>query len=216
MRDNSDVRFAFVTGGKDPDEILRKNGGENDMKKIIDSAVPLVDFLWDITNKNYLINTPAGKVQAEKFLKSQIEKITDKLLKSEYENEYNSRKFNEWHKWKKSTETVRIEVPEIDNVIKNTLAFIVNNYPELAERYGDFISKFNIDYDSNITDINLSFNAAEKYLVSLKLQKYIESLEKQKHDLTLRGLAGENDVNQEIHRIDDEIKKMKDKFDLLV
>ncbi len=34
LRDNSDVRFAFVTGGKDPDEILRK-GNTDDMKKLL-------------------------------------------------------------------------------------------------------------------------------------------------------------------------------------
>ena len=216
LRDNSDVRFAFVTGGKDPDEILRKSG-RLEMEKIIKGAVPLVDFLWQITNKNYLINTPAGKVQAEKFLKSQIDKITDKLLKNEYEHEYNNRKFNEWHKWKKTTENVSIEVPEIDNVIKNTLVYIVNKYPEIAERYGDFISKFNLDIGSGVNiDFDLDLNAAEKYIISLKIQKYIESLEKQKHDLTVRGLAGENDLCTEIRRIDKEISLMREKFELLI
>ena len=71
LRDTSDVRFAFVTGGKDPDEILRKSG-KAEMEKIINSAIPLVDFLWKITNQNYLTNTPSGKTQAEKFLKSQL------------------------------------------------------------------------------------------------------------------------------------------------
>ena len=101
LRDNSDVKFAFVTGGKDPDEILRKEG-KSGMENIINNAIPLVDFLWNIANKNYLVNTPSGKVQAEKFLKSHTDKITDNLLKSEYEHEYDKRKFNEWHKWKKS------------------------------------------------------------------------------------------------------------------
>lgn len=215
LRDNSDVRFAFVTGGKDPDEILRKSG-RAEMKKIINNAVPLVDFLWNITNKNYLINTPSGKTQAEKFLKNELEKITDKTLKNEYEHEYDSRKFNQWHKWKKSAETVHIDIPEIDNVIKNTLVFIVNKYPELAERYGDFISKFKLDFNTVQNDINLDFNAAEKYLVSLKLQKYIESLEKQKRDLMINGLSGKNDVREEIRRIDEELVRMHEKFDLLV
>ena len=99
LRDNSDVRFAFVTGGKDPDEVL-KTGGAIAMRKIIDGATPIIDFLWDTTNKSYLISTPGGRTQAEKFLKSQIEKITDIEFRREIENEYNSRKFNQWHKWK--------------------------------------------------------------------------------------------------------------------
>ena len=216
LRDNSDVRFAFVTGGKDPDEVL-KNGGAGEMKKIIDSATPLVDFLWNITNKNYLINTPAGRVQAEKFIKTNTDKITDKMLRAEYEREYNNRKFNEWHKWKKNSDTVNIDVPEIDNIIKNTLVYIVNKFPSVAERYGDFISKFNLDLDSDVkVDFDMDLKSAEKYIITLKIQKYMESLEKQKHDLMVRGLSGESDVSQEIRRIDDEINRMREKFDLLV
>ena len=79
LRDNSDVRFAFVSGGKDPDEIL-KNYGESAMKKIIDDAVPLIDFLWNSVNKNYLINTPNGRAQADKFLKECLSKINDKIF----------------------------------------------------------------------------------------------------------------------------------------
>ena len=216
LRDNSDVRFAFVSGGKDPDEILRKSG-RAEMEKIINNAVPLVDFLWQITNKNFVTNTPSGRARAEKFLHGELEKITDKTLRTEYKHEYDSRKFNQWHKWKKSPETQCIEVPEIDNVIKNTLVYIVNNYPELAERYGDFISKFDLDFNTVVVnDFNLDFTSAEKYLVSLKLQKYIESLEKQKRDLVIRGINGEIDVSSEIRRIDDEIKHMREKFELLV
>ena len=82
LRATSDVKFAFVTGGKDPDEIL-KTHGEKAMRKIIDNAIPLVDFLWDIVNKNYLINTPGGRAQAEKYLKDCLSKINDKNFQNE-------------------------------------------------------------------------------------------------------------------------------------
>ena len=146
LRDNSDVRFAFMPKGLDPDDILRESGvgglsprrrpgresyksqnlsnsnnnptlndsrpglrrgdkpptPDSRMKQIIDSAIPLVDFLWQIANKNYLINTPGGRANAEKFLRAEIEKITDPTLKNEFRQEYDQRKFNDWHKWKKS------------------------------------------------------------------------------------------------------------------
>ncbi len=216
LRDNSDVRFAFVTGGKDPDEILRR-GGAGDMKKIIDDAVPLVDFLWNTANKNFLVNTPSGKTQAEKFINTEIEKINDKLLRSQFAQEYNKRKFNEWHKWKKTPEIVPISVPKTDSVIKNTIIYIVNKYPEIAERYGDFIGGFNLDFNTDVNvDLNLDLKSAEKYLVSLKLQKYIENLELKKREITIGALSNGNDVRDEIRRIDDEIIKMKERFDLLV
>ena len=87
---------------------------------------------------------------------------------------------------------------------------------KITKPFGDFISKFNLDFSENVADAGLSFDAAEKYLVSLKLQKYIESLEKQKRDLTVRGLSGEKDVSEEIRRIDDELSRMREKFELLV
>ena len=114
-------------------------------------------------------------------------------------------------------DTVNIDVPEIDNIIKNTLVYIVNKFPSVAERYGDFISKFNLDLDSDVkVDFDMDLKSAEKYIITLKIQKYMESLEKQKHDLMVRGLSGESDVSQEIRRIDDEINRMREKFDLLV
>ena len=216
LRDNSDVRFAFVTGGKDPDEILRKSG-RAEMEKIINNAMPLVDFLWNIANKNFLIKTPSGRTQAEKFLKQNTDKIQDNLLKYEYERDYKNRRYKEWKDYNGSKDSLNIEVPEIDNVIKNTLVYIVNKYPEIAERYGDFISKFKLNLDLNVKmDFDLDLNSAEKYVVSLKIQKYIQDLEKQKRDLTARGLAGENDVCAKIRRIDDEISRMREKFELLV
>ena len=217
IRDNSDVKFAFITGGKDPDEILRKQNGRALMEKIINDATPLVDFLWQIINTNFLTKTPAGRARAEKFLKQELDKIQDKTLKSEYEHEYDNRKFQNWYKWKKDEKSADVAVPEIDTVIKNTLVYIINKFPEISERYGDFLNKFNLDLDTDVkSDLNLDFKQSERYIISLKLQKYIESLEQQKRDLTIQCLTNGSDVGQEIRRIDQEISRMKSKQDLLV
>ncbi|MDR0727048.1 MAG: DNA primase, partial [Rickettsiales bacterium] len=42
LRDNSDIRFAFMPHGADPDDVLKSSGGIDAMKKVIDSAQPLV------------------------------------------------------------------------------------------------------------------------------------------------------------------------------
>ena len=139
LRDTSDVKFAFVTGGKDPDEIL-KTHGEIAMRKIIDNAIPLVDFLWDVVNKNYLINTPGGRAQAEKYLKDCTSKITDKIFQNEIEQEYNNRKFNQWHKWKQQKNTVSVELPDTDMMNINILKSIVQKYPTISEKYMDFLT----------------------------------------------------------------------------
>ena len=215
IRDTSDVRFAFVSGGKDPDEIL-KSGGADAMRKIIDDAVALTDFLWELANKNYIVSTPGGRAQAEKFLDGQIEKIADPELRKQYKQEYDKRKFQNWHSWKRTQKAVNIKLPDIDVITKNTLVYIVNKYPELAERYLDFLVTLGVDFDGTAPDLNMDVGAAEKYIVSLKLQRYLEKLNAQKREFTTQLLAGDDSAREEIKRINDEIEKYNEKLEVLI
>ena len=215
LRDTSDVRFAFVTGGKDPDEVL-KSGGDAAMQKIIDASTGLTDFLWNLANTGFNVSTPGGRTQAEKFIKQKTDKITDQHLRAEYEQEYNQRIFNQWHKWKKQSQNIpKIDMPGVDDITKKTVIFIVNQYPEIAERYGDFLATLNINFDDNAPDMNIDEKSAEKYIVSLKLQKYMARLQSQKRDLTARLLAGEN-VRDEIAVLDEQINTAMQKMDALI
>lgn len=215
LRDTSDVRFAFVTGGKDPDEVL-KSGGDAAMQKIIDASTGLTDFLWNLANTGFNVSTPGGRTQAEKFIKQKTDKITDQHLRAEYEQEYNQRIFNQWHKWKRQSQNIpKIDMPGVDDITKNTVVFIVNQYPEIAERYGDFLATLNINFDDNAPDMNMDEKSAEKYIVSLKLQKYMARLQSQKRDLTARLLAGEN-VRDEIAVLDEQINTAMQKMDALI
>lgn len=215
IRDNSDIKFAFVTGGKDPDEILKKSG-KDAMDTIINNATGLTDFIWEIANKNYIVSTPGGRAQAEKFLKSQTDKITDIALRAEYEKEYNSRKFNQWHKWSRKPNTPEIAVPEIDAITRNTLVFITNKYPDVAERYAEFLATLNISLDGDAPELNLDAVAAEKYIVSLKLQKYLERLRNEQKELTAAALGGDATATEKLATINSEIARITDKQDQLI
>lgn len=215
LRDTSDVRFAFVSGGKDPDEIL-KTSGESAMRQIIDNATPLVDFLWEFVNKNYLINTPGGRTQAEKYLKDCTSKITDKILQNEIEQEYNSRKFNQWHKWKQQKYTPTIEMPDIDIMTVNVIKSIVQTYPELAEKHSDFLMSLNINFD-DAQKTDLDIQNAEKFIVSFKLQRYLKSLQNEKLNLlsNIPENAGDEYRNK-LKEIDENIISANEKLELLL
>lgn len=215
IRDNSDIKFAFVIGGKDPDEILKKSG-KDAMDTIINNATGLTDFIWEIANKNYIVSTPGGRAQAEKFLKSQTDKITDIALRAEYEKEYNSRKFNQWHKWSRKPNAPEIAVPEIDAITRNTLVFITNKYPDVAERYAEFLATLNISLDGDAPELNLDAVAAEKYIVSLKLQKYLERLRNEQKELTAAALGGDATATEKLATINSEIARITDKQDQLI
>ena len=216
LRDNSDVKFAFVSGGKDPDEIL-KTSGESAMRKIIDNAVPLVDFLWDTVNKNFLINTPGGRTQAEKYLKDCVSKISDKIFQNEIEQEYNNRKFNQWHKWKKQEYTPTIELPDMDVMNINIIKSIVQKYPLISEKYLDFLSSLNISFDeNNIQNTDLSFEDAEKFIVSYKLRKYLEKLNLEKQEVISNALKNNIDYKEPVSEIDNKINETNEKLELLL
>ena len=216
LRDNSDVKFAFVSGGKDPDEILKKYGADA-MKKIIDNATPLIDFLWEFANKNFLINTPGGRAQAEKYLKDCTSKITDKIFQNEIESEYNNRKFNQWHKWKQQKYTPTIEIPDVDIMTINVIKSIVQTYPELAEKYMDFFVLLNISFDENVQKTDLSIDDANKFIVSFKLQRYLKSLQDEK--LKLLSNIPENagdEYRNKLKEIDENIINANEKLELLL
>ena len=214
IRDNSDVRFAFVTGGKDPDEVL-KSGGRDAMNKIIDDAVPLIDYLWKIANTNYLVSTPGGRVQAEKFLDTELKKITDKKLQYEIEQDYKKREFNEWRSWKK-VDTPNIKLPDIDQVTKNSLVYIVNKFPNLASQYAEFLSSLNISFDADAPELGLDETSAEKFIVSLKLKKYLEKLENERKEKMIGIMNGENYTNEEIADINTKIAEVNEKLEKLL
>ena len=215
LRETSDVKFAFVSGGKDPDEIL-KTSGESAMRKIIDSATPLIDFLWDNVNKNYLVNTPGGRTQAEKFLKDSLSKISDKIFQNEIEQEYNKRKFNQWHKWKKQEYKPEIELPDIDIMTINMIKSIVQTYPQITEKYLEFLSSLNISFDEDVQKTDLSFEDSEKFIVSFKLQRYIKKLKSEKQELLSKALNGEELDSEKLNDINNKIKDANEKLELLI
>ncbi|MBS7386636.1 MAG: hypothetical protein KIG73_02890, partial [Alphaproteobacteria bacterium] len=104
----------------------------------------------------------------------------------------------------------------IDVITKNTLVYIVNKYPELAERYLDFLVTLGVDFDGTAPDLNMDVGAAEKYIVSLKLQRYLEKLNAQKREFTNQLLAGDDSARDEIQRINDEIEKYNEKLEVLI
>ena len=215
LRENSEVKFAFVTGGKDPDEIL-KNQGESAMRKIIDNATPLIDFLWESVNKNYLVNTPGGRTSAEKYLKDCISKIQDKIFQNEINEEYNSRKFNQWHKWKKQEYKPDVKLPDIDVMTINLIKSIVQTYPEITEKYIDFLTSLNISFDDNVQKTNLDLENAEKFIVSFKLQRYTQKLESEKQQLLKNALNGEKYDSELLEDLNKKIEESNKKLEMLL
>jgi DNA primase len=228
LRDNSDVRFAFVTGGKDPDEILRNqrtaDGGQ--MREIIDSAISLADFLWLLANKNFLISTPGGRAGAEKFLRVEVEKISDQSLKNEFLKEYDQRKFNQWHKWKRTQgadNKPRADMPKADGLIQKQLSEIAAAYPELIEKHAEFLIKIGAQFAggadpeqtnraSTETSATIALPDAEKFITSLKLKNYMNNLHADRtaalREMTPESMARVKALDSEIAAAFEKLRKL--------
>ncbi len=208
VKNNSEIKFAFMPDKQDPDDILKLPNGKKLMKDILDNAKPLVDFLWDSVNQIYIVSTPNGRNQAEKHLQKQVDKITDQSLKSEWAREYNSRKFNEWHRWKKDNKnTVNISMESADKITMNNLKIIIEHYPEIAEQEIEFIQTFEISNSSSVEN-NLDKISAEKFIKKLKLDSELKKLKLKLADLISRMLNGEENLKDEKLKTENKINQI--------
>src|SRR5262249_44063202 len=83
LRTGVSFRFAFLRGGKDPDELIRTEGIEK-FNVVIGEAVPLWDRLWDGELDKTPIRTPDQKAIFEKRIFDLIERIGDKRVREGY------------------------------------------------------------------------------------------------------------------------------------
>ena len=80
----------------------------------------------------------------------------------------------------------------------------------------DFLGSLGVDFDGAAADLNMDMTGAEKYIVSLKLQRYLEKLNVQKREYTNQLLAGDESARERISQIDKEIEKYKEKLEILI
>ena len=163
------IRFAFVTGGKDPDEILRSGG---DMAGLIDGAKNLPDFIWEIANRNYMTATEHGRVMADKWLRAEYDKIPDLLLKNEYNATLKNREFDEWKKFRR-TIVPEMKIPEISGGKKKIIAEIAHKFPDLYEQNFELLGTV---VDVDFVDSKMTYIAAEKHIKGIELERQLKNL----------------------------------------
>ncbi len=85
MLRNEDVNLKVVklNGGKDPDEVLNKLGKE-ELKNMIDNAVPYMDFLISYHLKQYDLNKAEEKGKFVKEILKEIKKLQSEALYEPY------------------------------------------------------------------------------------------------------------------------------------
>lgn len=76
-------RFAFMTGGKDPDDLIRENGIDS-FRLVLSGSLPVWDVLWQREVVGANIDTPDARARLEGSLYEIIRTIRDPLIQAQY------------------------------------------------------------------------------------------------------------------------------------
>lgn len=169
LQSSMTIKFAFMLDGKDPDEVLSAGG---DMTKIIDSAKLLPDFTWELANKNFPVMTESGRVNADKWLRAEYEKIPDLMLRNEMLATLKNREFEGWDKFRR---TIQPEMQAPDPALRQAklIAEISQKFPDLYERNFEILGSLEI---SDPVDSRMTRNTAEKIIRDIDLNRQLQNL----------------------------------------
>ena len=99
---------------------------------------------------------------------------------------------------------------------QNIIKSIVQKYPEISEKYIDFLVSLKISFDEDVKHTELNIDEAENFIKSFKLQLEIKKLEKKKKELLSNALNGKNYDKELLEKINIELKDYNNKLELLL
>ena len=77
------LRFALMPEGQDPDDVL-KSQGRSEMQRLLDSALPMVQLLWQRETEGGVYDSPERKAALDKNLRAAISLIKDASIRGHY------------------------------------------------------------------------------------------------------------------------------------
>lgn len=82
------LRFAVMPAGQDPDDLIKAEGAAA-FRKILDGALPMVRLLWQRETEGRVFDSPERRAALKKRLKAATSRISDALIREQYEAEVN-------------------------------------------------------------------------------------------------------------------------------
>ncbi len=83
LESGQSLRFAIMPAGKDPDDLLREQGA-GAVQKLLDTAIPMVQLLWQRETEGRVFDSPERKAALDKALRDKIMLIKDPSIRSHY------------------------------------------------------------------------------------------------------------------------------------
>ena len=83
LRPDHSARIAFLPEGEDPDSLIQTKGAVA-FQTIIDTAMPLADFIWMSQTEGRSFNTPEERAGLERTWLDETARIVDKAVQDQY------------------------------------------------------------------------------------------------------------------------------------
>lgn len=109
LRGGVSARFAFLSDGMDPDDLIRAKGKEA-FDTVIEQAVPLVEMIWRTLTEGKRFDTPEAKAGLQKSVDAVVATIADRAVQKQYERELKDRFFKAF--------VARGAKPKVDNRVR--------------------------------------------------------------------------------------------------
>lgn len=113
------VKFAFITGAKDPDDLIRASGPKA-MQTVIDQAIPLSDMIWKVETESNDLTTPEARAGLKAALLAYAEKMTDTEVQTFYRTEFTKR-IDATYGWKSLRNQPRRNTPTGTPILARSL-----------------------------------------------------------------------------------------------
>ncbi len=96
------LRFALLPAGEDPDDLIRREGAPA-MSEVLESARPLADMLWGMEMEREPLDTPERRAAFEQRLRSLLQTIADRSVRTHYGREMANRLERFWDRGRRET-----------------------------------------------------------------------------------------------------------------
>ena len=158
LQPNQSALFAFLPEGQDPDSLIKVQGRQA-FEKIIQNAIPLVDFLWSDLTGGQRFYTPESKAGLEIALEEVALKIADRTVQQYYRRTFKDRLYQAFRaqnlsfKGKNSKDKKGQKSPAMlvgrpvfagDNMRYQILLATIINHPHIFDRIGESLGSLKI------------------------------------------------------------------------
>jgi len=147
VKPGQSLRFALLPDGMDPDDLIRAKG-KIAMQDVLDSAIPLVDMVWQREVQAEPLNTPEAKAGLKSRLFTALNEITHEDVKAQYRTALLDRFDTEfgrgrktggqtWHKTKRKASPAlknTMKAEAMETARERRLIGAILEWPELLPR----------------------------------------------------------------------------------